>query len=250
VKSEVKTSSVWLRLVMVGLIAGLAGWGVNQWVVWRLSQYTPPARAEQGAASADQRDDHGGPRPEPASPEPASPEPASPEPVDDPPARAVEARSDAAEPSPQPRPAASSRPESPSRTKPERRSPPAAADDEDGDDDAIRVFSVDDKKLGEQVDDLEQLGAHGRVLPHIEDGQRRGMRFVEVAPGGVFAQLGIRRGDVILSVNGEDLTTQQDALDNFEKMRQMRTFDVALVRDGERRHHRYILKRPHREPTD
>lgn len=233
---------MWTRLVAVGLCAALAGWGVNQWLVWRLGEHTWPERTHHSAPSSS----------EPDRPNIPPVDPAVTQPLDDSSVRAVEATSETpAQPDaspPNPAPAANSRPQ-PSRET-QRRSPKPSESDESGDQGPTQVFSVNDKKLGEQVGDLEELGAHGRVLPHIRDGERRGMRFVEVAPGGVFGQLGIRRGDVILSVNGEELTTQQDALANFEDMRQERTFDVILVRDGQRRHHRYILNRSPGKPTD
>lgn len=238
---------MWTRLVAVGLCAALAGWGVNQWLVWQLGQHTPPARAHQSAPASPAQD-----RTPPPFAEPT--QPAVPQPIDDRSVRAVEPASEEppgpdASP-PERRPPTDHQAEPSRPTQPERRSPKSSDSERSVDKGPTQVFSVNDKKLAEQVDDLEELGAHGRVLPHIRDGERSGMRFVEVAPGGVFAQLGIRRGDVILSVNGEDLTTQQDALANFEDMRQMRTFDVILMRDGQRRHHRYVRNRSPDKPTD
>lgn len=79
-------------------------------------------------------------------------------------------------------------------------------------------------------------------MPNQEGELRRGLKFVEVAPGGVFAQLGLQQGDIVLSVNGVALNTQEDVLVNFDKMRKMHMLTLALERDGVQMQQRYILK--------
>lgn len=107
---------------------------------------------------------------------------------------------------------------------------------------ATRSFGVDREALKKQFKKPTDLFAHGRYLPNQTDGVRRGLRFVAIAPGGIFGRLGFQNGDVVLSVNGAPLNTQQDILANFKKMRRMKVLNIRLERDGEPRIHRYILK--------
>jgi hypothetical protein len=120
--------------------------------------------------------------------------------------------------------------------------PPEPTDDAPSSQPEIRVFSVDRAALKRRFKEPSDLWGHGRYLPNVQDGVRRGLRFVDVAPGGIFARLGIKTGDVVLSVNGAPLNTQQDVLANFQKMRKMHTLNFLLERDGRPVRHRYILK--------
>src|SRR5699024_5698000 len=89
-----------------------------------------------------------------------------------------------------------------------------------------RTFSIDRAALRRQFRKPADLFGHGRYLPNMEGDTRRGLRLVDVAPGGIFSQLGLQNGDVILSVNGVPLNTQQDVLVNFEKMRKMHILNL------------------------
>jgi len=105
-----------------------------------------------------------------------------------------------------------------------------------------RGFTANREALRTQFKKASDLYAHGHYLPNEENGVRRGLRFARVAPGGVFASLGFREGDIVLSVNGAPLNSQGDVLANFEKMRKMDVLNFRLERDGKPLNHRYLLK--------
>lgn len=234
-------------LVFFGVLGALCGWAVNEALVWQLGRHTPqhaqvaraPAPSAPAVAPEVSADDWLAEETvteEPAPPdaaeqapeadESASAEPAKPAP--DKPRRAAKPRSPKPSASPKSRPKKSS-----AEPKTQPRTEPASK---------VRVFRIVKAKLKEQAKAAGSLAAHGRVVPHVEDGRRSGLEFVDVAPGGIFARLGIHNGDVIVSVNGTEFTSQQNALSRLEKMRKIRTFDVILERGPQTLHYRYILE--------
>lgn len=68
-----------------------------------------------------------------------------------------------------------------------------------------------------QDDMNEKLGL--ALVPGAEAGADGGVAIVEVEPGSVAADKGLRRGDVILSIGGETVTRPRDVEDSVEKAR-------------------------------
>ncbi|MFW5966783.1 MAG: hypothetical protein ACOCV2_04650 [Persicimonas sp.] len=268
--------SIAWRLIAVGLVAALAGWGVNALLVEALQRHEPSASEgvslpkfdlkallDGGSSgSGDQEDlealfaesdrtDGGQSGPPPTLSEDAVTlhEPAprgdtsdgSKEPRGEKPERAetTPANEDESEKSEPDKPAGSEKPDR--APTPEKAVEEEPVEEDGGDGSQIYVFSVDEKAISKQVDSVDELAQHGRIVPHYVDGKRAGMRIVDIAQGGVFDRLGVEDGDAVRSVNGKTINTQYNALDAIDKMRDERRFDVILERDGQRRHHRYLV---------
>jgi len=79
---------------------------------------------------------------------------------------------------------------------------------------------------------LRALSAWVRVAPHVHDGKAAGFRVLSVAASGPFAKLGLRRDDVLVSVNGLDVRAPDRALDAYAKLKSASRFALGVVRDG------------------
>ncbi len=226
------------HLLVIGVVAAALGWGTSEFAVWQLERTAPEPKPAEA-------------RPEPpAFPEPAarpiealdddlivaepSTEPST-EPNDQPAAKAPAPAPNSAPPKASPK-ASRKAPEQRPEAAPEPSEPAGSAATE------AHVFTLDRQRLKERFKEPEDVEGHGHLLPNVVDGERRGMKFAGVAPGGIFARLGIQTGDVVLSINDKQVTTHQKALSDLEKMREMSIFNVILERDGHIRRHRYVLK--------
>ena len=89
---------------------------------------------------------------------------------------------------------------------------------------------------------LRSLSAWVRVAPEIRDGRASGFRVVSVTAGGPFAKLGLRRGDVLVSVNGLDIRTPDHALDAHGKLKSSSRFVLGFLRDGKVLVHEYAIR--------
>ncbi len=101
------------------------------------------------------------------------------------------------------------------------------------------TYKVDRRSVANIIKSPTDLGKHGRFVPNTVDGQRRGFKFVDVAKGGLFDQLGVRRGDVVLEVNGRALTTQTKLLEDLEALKSAHLYVVRIQRGEATRIHRY-----------
>jgi membrane-associated protease RseP (regulator of RpoE activity) len=221
---------------MIGFVAIGAAWGLNEVAVWQLEQNMPEP-------------DKSVVRAQPAAPAPAAPEVSAElvveqglveqdlveqDVVDDLEDRPTIQRAD------RPSRGNSAKDAEPAKTPAKTPAPPKRPSSSG--EPQVRVFGIDTGRLKQKFKRPQDTAGHGQIVPHYKDGERRGLKFAAVAPGGLFGRLGIESGDVILSVNGTKITTQQKALADFEEMRKLRTFDVVLERQGEPRHPRYVLK--------
>lgn len=77
----------------------------------------------------------------------------------------------------------------------------------------------------------ELLVRQARALPHFESGKPAGFQFSKVSTRSLFHQLGIRKGDIVKSVNGRILD-MQSGMKTFAELKDMKNFEMAIVRKG------------------
>lgn len=69
-----------------------------------------------------------------------------------------------------------------------------------------------------------------RVIPMLIDGKPVGIKLLGIRPDSLFALLGLRNGDVVRSLAGQDLTTPEHALQAYSNLRNAKTIKVDLTR--------------------
>ncbi|MGM0558504.1 MAG: hypothetical protein ACQEVA_19115 [Myxococcota bacterium] len=111
------------------------------------------------------------------------------------------------------------------------------------------TYKVDRRAISNIIRTPGDLGRHGRFVPNIVDGQRRGFKFVDVAERGLFDSLGVREGDVIMEVNGRALTTQNKLLEDLKALKSAHVYVVHIQRDDATRIHRYDAGPPLKRKT-
>ena len=71
-----------------------------------------------------------------------------------------------------------------------------------------------------------------RAVPVFENGACQGIRFADVAPDSVYANLGLRTDDLIRRVDGREVDRPEQALEIYSKLLQERRVEVELERQG------------------
>jgi hypothetical protein len=89
---------------------------------------------------------------------------------------------------------------------------------------------------------LGSLSGLVRVAPEIRDGKPCGFRLVAIKAGGPFAKLGLRRDDVLVSVNGLDIRTPDRALEAHGRLKSASRFALGLLRDGRQLVQEYTIR--------
>lgn len=77
------------------------------------------------------------------------------------------------------------------------------------------------------------LAKQARVMPSIKDGETKGFKFYGIRPGSLPKLLGMRNGDLITSVNGNELKSVDQVMGLLTKLRRASNLSVTIERKGE-----------------
>jgi general secretion pathway protein C len=103
-------------------------------------------------------------------------------------------------------------------------------------------YEIDRSMLDEQLADLGKLGKQARVIPHYRDGKPQGFKIVGVRPGSLYSHIGVRSGDVLQSVNGEEISSPNKALELYERLKSSDNVTVDVERRGRKVTLEYQIK--------
>ena len=94
-------------------------------------------------------------------------------------------------------------------------------------------YVIDQRALNAALDNPAQAMTDARLLPSQKDGKVEGFRASEVKPGGVFAMIGIRNGDVLQRLNDFPVDSPDKALQSFIALKGQSRLKLDIVRDGQ-----------------
>lgn len=72
-----------------------------------------------------------------------------------------------------------------------------------------------------------------RLVPFVQEGRTRGFLFEWVEPGSIFERSGIQPGDVLLSINNQEIRSGEDAFRILQVLRNESSIKLNLQRGGE-----------------
>jgi len=102
------------------------------------------------------------------------------------------------------------------------------------------------KKLGENRYELRRstvesvlgnvsvLARSARIIPEVRGGKAHGFRMMAVKPDGPFAKIGIQNGDVLVSINGLEMSSPEKAMEVYAKLKSASHLSLGLERMGKR----------------
>lgn len=76
------------------------------------------------------------------------------------------------------------------------------------------------------------LAKQARVVPSVVDGETKGFKFYGIRSGSLPKLLGLKNGDTLTSVNGNEVKTVDDAMSLVAKLRQASNLSIAIERKG------------------
>jgi len=103
-------------------------------------------------------------------------------------------------------------------------------------------YHLDRSMLMEELNDLTKLGMQARVVPNYKAGKYEGFKLIGVRPNSLYRAIGIRSGDVVKAVNGEELNSPNKAIKLFEELKNEARITVELERGGRATQLNYQVK--------
>ena len=105
------------------------------------------------------------------------------------------------------------------------------------------TYNVDRNLIREVASDQKSLKESApRIVPYYEGGAAKGFRLQGLKSGGMFSAIGIRNGDVILSVNGNPIDSPQKALDIYQNMMTQSSVNLTVLRRGKEEQLTYSIQ--------
>lgn len=93
-------------------------------------------------------------------------------------------------------------------------------------------FVIDQRELSAAVENMNQLLTQARMVPFFNAGRTEGFRIFAIRPNSLFEKIGLRDGDVLQRVNGNELSDPARAFELFEQLKNEKAITVDLVRNN------------------
>ena len=72
-----------------------------------------------------------------------------------------------------------------------------------------------------------------RLVPFVQEGRTKGFLFEWIEPGSIFERAGIKPGDVLLSINNQEIKSGEDAFRILQVLRNENSIKLNLQRGNE-----------------
>lgn len=103
-------------------------------------------------------------------------------------------------------------------------------------------YLLDRGAIDEAIQNPTGILTHARLLPNFSSGKQQGFIVNEVKPRGIFDQLGIKNGDVLLRINELEISGPDAALRAFTALRGMDRVELDILRGGQKQTFTYQIR--------
>ena len=92
---------------------------------------------------------------------------------------------------------------------------------------------VDRSLVDKMLNNTAALATAARFVPSVKDGRANGFKLYAIRPTSIFGKIGLQNGDTIKSINGMEMSSPDQALAVYSKLRTASHLTVSLDRRGE-----------------
>ena len=116
---------------------------------------------------------------------------------------------------------------SPIRTSPAASPPSEQEESQEGENINIKHSEIEDA-----VKNVNQLMKQVRIRPHFTDGNPDGLRVTGIRPDSIFAEMGLKSGDIITGVDDQQIESLDDALKFYNSLKSGTNVKLQIRRKG------------------
>jgi len=95
------------------------------------------------------------------------------------------------------------------------------------------TVTIDREKINDSLKNINQLMSQVKVRPHFKDGKPNGLLLSHVRSNSIFKEMGLKNGDIVKGVNGNEIQSVDDALKFYESLKSSSSVEVQIERRGE-----------------
>ena len=114
---------------------------------------------------------------------------------------------------------------------------PGAVDEEPGITQEIEeeVIPIQQDELQSSINNLNELLTQVRVRPYFRQGKPEGLIVSQIQSDSIFARLGLMNGDIIASVNGQQMSTPEEAFQLYNSLKSGSPVSIEITRRGQKK---------------
>jgi general secretion pathway protein C len=107
-------------------------------------------------------------------------------------------------------------------------------------------FTFRREDINKHLENLPKILQDAKAVPYIEPGsggEVGGFKMVAIKPGSIYEELGLKRGDILRSVNGEPIDNVQKAMELYQALKSSASeIELEVSRDGKQTTLNYTLE--------
>jgi general secretion pathway protein C len=96
--------------------------------------------------------------------------------------------------------------------------------------------------IEKSMTDVASLMTQVQIQPHMENGVPAGLALSSIKPNSIFRRMGLRNGDIISGVDGNEITSVDDALRLVDGLKSASSLSLQLKRRGREKHIEYSIR--------
>ncbi len=97
-------------------------------------------------------------------------------------------------------------------------------------------------EVDEAVNNVNTLMRQARIRPHFKDGKPDGLTLSRIQRDSIFTKLGLRTGDVIVGVDGQQIESVDDALKFYNSLKSSPNVQLQIRRRGQLQNIDYAIE--------
>jgi general secretion pathway protein C len=81
-----------------------------------------------------------------------------------------------------------------------------------------------------------------RIVPYFKDGKPAGFKLFAIRPNTLYSKLGLKNGDVVLTLNGVELASPDNALQAYQGLKDAKVVNMEILRRGKAKTLKYEIE--------
>jgi len=107
--------------------------------------------------------------------------------------------------------------------------------------DGDQQIRLERSQIESAVNNVNNLMRQAKIRPHFKDGKPDGLTLTRVRPNSIFTKLGLRSGDIITGVDGQNIQSVDDALRFYQSLKSGANVNVEIRRRGQQQNIEYRI---------
>jgi len=96
-------------------------------------------------------------------------------------------------------------------------------------------ISLNRSMIDDATQDIGKLMTDASIQPYFENGNPEGLRLSRIKMDSIFRKMGLRRGDIITGIDGQNIRSVDDALRLYDRLKSANNVKVEIKRRGQSR---------------